>query len=369
MATANLASPPRLLGSLSNGCAKVTSLAGRVTPRKCQFAQKRDHVPEEEAALATTATGPWLLQDVCKDRSTLRRCCVEVEHFTRLNQGARHDNEDRWMAERHSCADRSLAFHTIGVLDGHDSDAASDMVSRQLPGKLAGLLQENMPVTQAYVAAMAELEDTLKSVHATAGTCVLSCTIAGRFVWCANLGDCRAALFSLQVPAPDADSASLPPPKVNRVQWLSRDHKASAPEERRRIQAAGWVVVDGRVEGLEPSRTLGDFDVKSQVPHGVVSIVPEVRRAELGRDGRPAQALLVCATDGVWDVVSGQDICDLISGQQDMAELQAAVSAGLPATRQALRDLAQDVVHLSVTKGSRDDCTCVVALISALHDE
>merc|ERR1712173_106761 len=83
-------------------------------------------------------------------------------------------------------------------------------------------------------------------------------------------------------------------PKVENLVWLSRDHKASCAYEKDRIQKAGGKVVEGRVEGLEPSRTLGDFDVKCAVRPGVVSIVPEVRRHELGDGSRPFQGVLVC---------------------------------------------------------------------------
>merc|ERR1719265_1240614 len=124
------------------------------------------------------------------------------------------------------------------------------------------------------------------------------------------------------------------------------------------------MVVDGRVEGLEPSRTLGDFDVKANTNHGVISIIPEVRRVHLGGDVCSPQAILVCATDGVWDVMSGQDVCNLIAARKELLDLQGKIHESDPDCR-PLAELASDLVEFSVAKGSRDDCTALVAMLSA----
>jgi serine/threonine protein phosphatase PrpC len=247
-------------------------------------------------------------------------------------------------------------------MDGHDSEAASDLVSRNLPGVICRHLKAGEPFVEAYTMTMAELENELKKLASTAGTCVNSCTVAGRFVWCANLGDCRAILVPLQVPS--ASPPERTAPKANSIVWLSRDQKASSPEEARRIKAAGGMVIDGRVEGLEPSRTLGDFDVKMHTRKGVISIEPEVRCYELGDGVSPAQAILVCATDGVWDVITGQDICDLIHARKEIRRLQSTIGVDPDCNTRPLKDLAEDLVQFSIARGSRDDCTAVVALIS-----
>lgn len=258
----------------------------------------------------------------------------------------------------------NVSYRTVGVLDGHDTDSASDLVSRLLPDAVSKRLKDGKPLIEAYTDAMAEMEESLKKVHASAGTCVNSCTIAGRFVWCANLGDCRSAIVPLQ-----EERAHTGAPKAAGIYWMSQDHKASCPSEMKRIRAAGGTVTDGRVEGLEPSRTLGDFDVKMSTKRGVISIVPEVRCFELG-DGRSTEhAILVCGSDGVWDVITGQDICDLIHARKDLSKLMDANIAGTPIApglRKPLRDLAEDVVQFAVAKGSMDDCTCVAALITVL---
>lgn len=344
-------------------------------------AQRAPVLREETAPVVTErSSSPSSLQELLQesDGSKPQQCQVEVRYFTATNWGRRHENEDRFMSQQHSLPDGPLGFHTVGVLDGHDSETASEFSCRQLPKEISRLLIEGKPVVDAYKTAMENVEDQLKSVTASAGTCVLSCTIAGRFIWAANLGDCRSILVPLALPDPSpASTASstlpsaprtvLPKAKVNGIVWMSRDLKAGTPWEQERIRSLGGHVVDGRVEGLEPSRTLGDFDVKASVAPGVISIVPEVRRYELGNGSEVSQAVMICATDGVWDVMTGQEVCHLISARKEIVKLQqdfVAVGETGRHSTDVLRDLAEDLVQFSIAKGSRDDCTAIVTFIS-----
>lgn len=345
-------------------------LATRMRQSNGGRAVAREEVPEVYADVVTSATKPLSLGELAEERrkSPGQESRVEVKHYTAKNWGARHDNEDRVMAssdEYGPQSSQSLRFHTIGVLDGHDSSEASEAVSRELPGVLAGRLKKGGSILEAYVDTMHELEETLKNIHSTAGTCVLSCTIAGRYIWCSNLGDCRGCLVHLQPPDLDRVGPRDSCPKIKSISWMSLDQKACSPNEKKRISEAGGMVIDGRVEGLEPSRTLGDFDVKLSVKQGVISIVPEIRCVELGDGTTPAQAILVCATDGVWDVMSGQDVCSLVVARKEFIKLQASIHSGPQQSHlQCLKDLAEDLVQFSIARGSRDDCTAVVALIS-----
>eukprot|EP00438_Fugacium_kawagutii_P030288 Skav235051 [mRNA] locus=scaffold3697:22561:46412:- [translate_table: standard] len=232
--------------------------AGEVGFRRRGFVRRAARpapIPEVEAPLvsASSPSGP---KQLIEGKHKAPRCSISVATHTAKNWGGRHENEDRCMASQDSLTE-SFPFHTVGVLDGHDTDSASDLVAKLLPGAVGRRIKEGLPIGQAYMEAMAEMEDKLKKEHATAGTCVNSCTIAGGRVWCANLGDCRAALVTLEAPSPGAVKAEA-------LTWLSRDHKASCPIEQKRIEAVGGSVIDGRVEGLEPSRSMkGDGGTRS----------------------------------------------------------------------------------------------------------
>ena len=58
---------------------------------------------------------------------------------------------------------------------------------------------------------------------------------------------------------------------------------------------------------LQPTRTIGDFDIKQKVPEGVISIVPETRCIDIVAEGKRKnpngkvhQGILIQGTDGRW---------------------------------------------------------------------
>jgi serine/threonine protein phosphatase PrpC len=127
------------------------------------------------------------------------------------------------------------------------------------------------------------------------GTTVVLAVIEGATLTVANVGDSRAVLF-----------------RDGRAVRLSVDHKPDLPEEAQYIQSKGGFVKDGRVSGmLAVSRALGDGFL-----HEVAHPVPHIVRVELTeKDTR-----LILACDGVWDVMSDQEACELIAAEIDPLE-------------------------------------------------
>mmetsp|Transcript_124609 Transcript_124609/g.248656 ORF Transcript_124609/g.248656 Transcript_124609/m.248656 type:complete len:346 (+) Transcript_124609:70-1107(+) len=306
----------------------------------------------------TPGAWPRKLADLQREHGVGHRDCrVVLASWTQQGVNKR-ENEDRSIQLQEMS--KSVPFSIIGVLDGHDTSVASQTVKELLPPLIAKHLVDGYSVFDANAMALAEVESRLAKNKCTSGTCVLCCTISGRFIWCSNLGDCRAALVQLQMPTGEREF-----PRPERLCWMSHDHRASDPGEQRRIEKAGGEVRYGRIEGLEPSRTLGDFDVKSKVPNGTISIEPEVRRYELGDGKDVSQAVLVCGSDGVWDNVTGQDLCNMIHQSWGLGGLLFQLRNGQPADDiQPMQKLGEDLVRLSRRKGGRDDCTCAIALIS-----
>lgn len=301
-------------------------------------------------------TCPCKLADLQREDG---KCHVLLASCSEHGPG-RHENQDRCI-QMHATS-TAVPFHLVGVMDGHDTSFASQTTSELLPPLLSKHLVDGHSVADANSMALAGIESRLEKSKCTSGTCVVCCTVAGRYVWCSNLGDCRAALVQLQAPAGERGV-----PRPERLCWMSQDQKASDPDEQRRIERAGGHVKLGRIEGLEPSRTLGDFDVKSRVPKGTISIEPEVRQLRLGDGSHAPQAVLICGSDGLWDVVRGEDLCNMIQQSQGLGALLAQLRDGLPPAGDAeepVRRLAEGLVRLARRRGSRDDCTAAVALIS-----
>jgi serine/threonine protein phosphatase PrpC len=86
---------------------------------------------------------------------------------------------------------------------------------------------------------------------------------------------------------------------------LSEDHKPDNLDEKKRILAAGGFVEDNRVNGsLNLSRSLGDFEYKSNEKKSykeqMVTSLPEVTKVER----TDKDQFLVLACDGIWDCLS-----------------------------------------------------------------
>ena len=147
----------------------------------------------------------------------------------------------------------------------------------------------------------------------------------GNKLLCANVGDSRGIVAR-------RGGVAVP---------ISFDHKPNRPEERRRIQAAGGRVVNcfgvPRVNGvLAVSRAFGDRHLTP-----VVRADPEI----IEHDLRPGDEYVVLGSDGLWDVLSNDEVADLTCRSADRLGCQGA---------------AQLLTTSSSRKGSMDNTTALV---------
>ncbi|XP_058105323.1 uncharacterized protein LOC131248856 isoform X8 [Magnolia sinica] len=138
---------------------------------------------------------------------------------------------------------------------------------------------------------------------------------------------------------------------------LTKDHHPDRDDERTRVEAAGGYVIEWggvpRVNGeLAISRAIGDVSFKS---YGVIS-VPEVT------DWQPLtsnDSYLVAATDGVFEKMTVQDICDLIWD----VHIQDREKSEPFCTNTKL--LADCIVNTAFERGSMDNVAAVVVPLAS----
>lgn len=128
------------------------------------------------------------------------------------------------------------------------------------------------------------------------GTTAVTAFVTPSKIIFANCGDSRALLCNNKI-----------------VKFATSDHKPYNEEEKRRIENAGGSVMIQRVNGnLAVSRALGDYDYKStpDLPpiEQLVSAEPEIDII----DRSDSDEFLILACDGIWDVMSNQDVVDYI---------------------------------------------------------
>eukprot|EP01053_Blabericola_migrator_P002767 Blabericola_migrator_1__2766@NODE_178_length_11905_cov_212_545362_g155_i0_p2_GENE_NODE_178_length_11905_cov_212_545362_g155_i0NODE_178_length_11905_cov_212_545362_g155_i0_p2_ORF_typecomplete_len640_score73_94PP2C/PF00481_21/2_9e38PP2C_2/PF13672_6/4_8e10PP2C_2/PF13672_6/7_3e03SpoIIE/PF07228_12/0_0039DUF4337/PF14235_6/0_78DUF4337/PF14235_6/6_2e03_NODE_178_length_11905_cov_212_545362_g155_i043966315 len=316
------------------------------------------------------------------------------------------------------------------VCDGHDGPEAADYVCRKVGDTFARIwhcpTSSNLPtmlkkggndesdsyargyaLSNALARTFEALDSSFKSVvseggqleSCTAGSCVTSIFLIGNLMCCAGLGDCKAAILTLEdadVPMSNslsksgdvsttADESRNVPSKTTQqfqVTWFSKEHRSSSPKERARIRARGGWFRHGRVGGvLEPTRTIGDFDVKASQPPGVVIATPEVRTFSVTKP-----TLVLVASDGVWDVMDASQLLRTLKKRRrlwrgilswlgaPLPEKRSLISFGFrrrAKSKEGLESMLQvptggDLCAMAdtlVTRahdlGSDDDCTCM----------
>ncbi|XP_022996359.1 uncharacterized protein LOC111491615 isoform X1 [Cucurbita maxima] len=143
---------------------------------------------------------------------------------------------------------------------------------------------------------------------------------------------------------------------------LTRDHHPDREDERSRVEIAGGHVVDWggvpRVNGqLAISRAIGDVSFKS---YGVIS-APEVT------DWQPLStndSYLVVSSDGIFEKLSSQDVCDLL---WEIHNDRMSISEYSPSCSYSL---AECIVSTAFERGSMDNMAAIVVpLRSAISSQ
>lgn len=197
--------------------------------------------------------------------------------------------------------DPEAAF--FGCFDGHGGASVAQYAGKNLHKFI--LKQPEYPdnmeeaLKKGYLAideAMLQ-DEALKDVMA--GSTAVSVLIKDMQLYCANAGDSRAI-------------ASI----NGQLEVLSNDHKPNNEEESRRIcEGGGWVEFN-RVNGnLALSRALGDFTFKRNADktpqEQIVTAYPDVEKREITEDWE----FLVLACDGIWDVMSNEEVLTFVQSQ------------------------------------------------------
>lgn len=216
--------------------------------------------------------------------------------------------------------------HLMAVFDGHGGAACAEFAAAHIAGALfrAWTGVETSPesaLVRAFVDTDAAFMQST-SRDEQSGCTALVALVLETNLHVANAGDCRCIVAS----------------KNGSIETLSKDHVATDPDERSRVEARGGYIDEqhGRVQGrLAVSRALGDRAVKR-----FVTAVPDVVTLEL----KPDHDFVVLASDGLWDVVSSQEAARLVQ--------TTARSADLAAKRLALK---------AIELGSTDNISVIVA--------
>ena len=295
---------------------------------------------------------------------------LATAHATATSQGAKPAQEDR-TAGGFPVGRLGTYF---GLFDGHGGELCVDFVHKQLhtaiqheldaragalggpPAGAAGVLP---PVGRAFaqaaeaaiVAAFRALDARYLALarrkFARGGTTALLSFVYGSrpedaHLVLANLGDCRAVLC-----------------RGGRAHALTADQKPGVKAERRAIEQRGgqvvmlgetWRVCTSSSVGynfqsvmrsfLAVSRAFGDPEFKDPP---VVSATPEVDVVALG----PEDLFMVLACDGVWDVLTNEEVVDLAARHPGDPRRAAALIVKEAERKQSADNITATVVQFA----------------------
>lgn len=167
------------------------------------------------------------------------------------------------------------------------------------------------------------------------GTTAVAAFVTPNKIIFANCGDSRGLLCS-----------------DNNTKFATYDHKPYNEEEKKRIENAGGSVMIQRVNGsLAVSRALGDYDYKnvSGLPptEQLVSAEPDLNVI----DRSPQDQFLILACDGVWDVMSNQEVVTYIQSRLLVHE--------------NLQKVCEELLETCLAKGSKDNMSVILITFPA----
>ena len=216
----------------------------------------------------------------------------------------------------------------LEIFDGHGGGD----VSTYLQSNFAKIYQKYLIETQKNIAnslsmAFSKIDEDLKKIQTienqgSTGTIIHIIRDKNNrlFIYNGNVGDSRACLISSK-----------------RTIRLSQDHRTSDKEERKRIIAEGGMIYNNRVAGeLMLTRSFGDFDFK---PNGKINnkrnndelsryrkgVICEPFVTQIEIDQNINNQFLFVASDGIWDVVSEEELQQLIKINNDTEYLSSII--------------------------------------------
>jgi protein phosphatase 2C family protein 2/3 len=209
------------------------------------------------------------------------------------------------MEDAHTCdlklEDAPDNFAFFAVYDGHCGQNIAKYCGENLHKKLVrdpAFTSENYEeaIKNAFLGIDDDLQHDPVLQKDGSGCTAVVALLTETEIYCGNAGDSRCVLSS--------DGKAIP---------LSHDHKPNNETELKRIQQAGSFVSSGRVNGnLALSRAIGDFDFKQNksiaAADQAISAKPDVTTHTI----TPQDEFIVLACDGIWDVMSNEDLVQFV---------------------------------------------------------
>ncbi len=185
-----------------------------------------------------------------------------------------------------------------GIYDGHAGGFAARYAAERLHKIFVNQVMAGATPQQAFVHSYEMTSQELS--YQDSGTTAVTFLMRGKSIFTANVGDARAIVIGQQG-----------------FSQLTIDHRLSNVEEGQRIKDRGGIISYPYVyrgnQGLMPTRSIGDQFFKEI---GIIA-TPSLSEYSITQDDR----LLVAACDGLFDVMTNEEIAQLAGRLSQPQEL------------------------------------------------
>jgi len=206
-------------------------------------------------------------------------------------------------------SDSNLAY--IGVFDGFSGEACAKEATTAVPDAIASEVSElggrdKLNDSDGFWDRVYAKADQALKVHQDVGCTATSVLVwesnGKRYLQCANCGDSSAYLYT-----------------HGTVHTLTTEHKVTAAAEKARARAMNPDLPETatRINGVAVARALGVHFIK-KMNLGIISVPSVSTVVEVPFED---EALLVVASDGLWDVMSGEEAGNLVLGLASAQEM------------------------------------------------
>ena len=208
--------------------------------------------------------------------------------------------------------------HLFCIFDGHGGNITAKLCVKKFPEIFRKCLLElpfdyEMALKKSFYLMDKEIEQ-LKALEV--GNTATVVFINNKLLYCANVGDSSCALIG----------------KTN--EFITIEDKCTNKNEIKRIEKEGGKIIDNRLGGiLAVSRGLGDFDLK----HKGLTCEPHITKRLIDHNLN----YCVLASDGVWDVLSPDEVAKITQNNK-------------------IENLAKNIVETAMDRGSEDNISCIV---------
>lgn len=208
------------------------------------------------------------------------------------------------------------------VYDGHGGPEVAQFLAKNFSdyfSQTSGLMKDRMVTAFKN----ADNDEIIKK-HKQSGSTASVVFIKDNIAHFAHVGDSRMLL--------EADG---------KIDFVTSDHKPNRADEYDRIIKENGLVFNERVNGfLAVSRAFGNYGINDSKK--IIIVEPEYKEITLTEKNK----FLVLATDGLWDVVTNEDVVTILKTKRSSI--------------QGMSLFAKMLASYAVVKGSRDDITVMV---------